>query len=323
MEYKLLGKTGVKVSQLCFGTMTFGKEADRKTSADLYVRCRDAGINFFDCADVYVGGESERILGELIRAHRREVVITTKVFGANSDEINDRGASRRHIKEAVERSLSRLGTDYIDLYFLHNFDENTPIEETLRGLEDIVREGKVLYIGASNFAAWQIMKALGISDRNAWTRFECIQPMYNLVKRQAEVEILPLASAENVGVITYSPLGGGLLTGKYARGTADESSRLSWNKMYQSRYRFDWMKHAAEELPGIAEKHGYSTAALAVAWVAHNPAITAPIIGARNLDQLNQSLDSLAVDMTDELYSEITELSLDPPPATDRAEVKG
>lgn len=322
MIYKLLGGTGVKVSQLCFGTMTFGKEADAQMSAALYGRCRDAGINFFDCADIYVGGESERILGGLIKDHRREVVITSKVYGANSEEINDRGASRRHIKEAVERSLSRLSTDYIDLYFLHQFDRNTPLEETLRGLEDLVREGKVLYIGASNFAAWQVMKSLSISEHRGWARFECIQPMYSLVKRQAEVEILPLAGEENVGVITYSPLGGGLLTGKYARDEAGEESRLSWNKTYQSRYRFDWMKKAARDLPEVARKHGYSTPALAVAWVAHNPAVTAPIIGARNLDQLNQSLGAVDVDMTDELYQEVTALSMDPPPATDRSETQ-
>lgn len=320
MDYKLLGRTGVHVSQLCFGTMTFGKEADAETSAALYARCRDAGINFFDCADVYVGGESERILGKLIHSHRRDVIVTTKAFGANSEEINDRGASRRHLKEAVERSLNRLDTDYIDLYFLHQFDANTPIEETLRGLEDIVRDGKVLYIGASNFAAWQVMKALGVSERHGWTRFECLQPMYSLVKRQAEVEILPLAESEEIGVISYSPLGGGLLTGKYARGTASEESRLSWNEMYQSRYRFDWMKKAAEELPAIAEKHGYAAASLAVAWVLQNPAVTAPIIGARDLDQLEQSLAALDVEMTPELHREITALSIEPPPATDRAE---
>lgn len=321
MEYNLLGRTGLQVSELCFGTMTFGKEADSETAATLYSTCRDSGINFFDCADIYVGGESERILGELIKPHRSEVIVTSKLFNANSKDINDRGASRKHIKEALARSLKRLQTDYIDLYFLHRFDENTPIEETLRGLEDVVREGKVLYIGASNFAAWQIMKAVGISERNLWSRFESIQPMYNLLKRQAEVEILPLAASEKLGVITYSPLAGGLLTGKYMnRGTATEDSRFAKNKVYQRRYKVPRAEEAAEGITDIAKRTGYPAAALAVAWVVHHPAVTAPIIGARNTEQLRQSLSATEVNMTPELYSEITALSITPPPATDRSE---
>jgi len=321
MEYNLLGRTGLQVSELCFGTMTFGKEADSETAATLYSTCRDSGINFFDCADIYVGGESERILGELIKPHRTEVIVTSKLFSANSKDINDRGASRKHIKEALARSLKRLQSDYIDLYFLHRFDENTPIEETLRGLEDVVREGKVLYIGASNFAAWQIMKAVGISERNLWSRFECIQPMYNLLKRQAEVEILPLAASEQLGVITYSPLAGGLLTGKYVNSdTTTEDSRFATNKVYQKRYKVPRAGEAAEGITEIAKRTGYPAAALAVAWVVHHPAVTAPIIGARNTEQLRQSLSATEVNMTPELYSEITALSITPPPATDRSE---
>ena len=215
MQYKLLGTTGVKVSSLCFGTMSFGGDADAGTAKKLFERCRRAGINFFDCADLYNGGKAEEILGELIKDCRNEVIITSKVYFPTSNDPNARGSSRRHIILSLEASLRRLNTDFIDLYFIHRFDENTDISETLECLNDIVRQGKVVYIGASNYAAWQVAKALGISHARNWAKFKCIQPMYNLVKRQAEVELLPMASEEQLGVFTYSPLGGGLLSGKY------------------------------------------------------------------------------------------------------------
>ena len=205
MNYKILGNTGVKVSPLCFGTMSFGGDADTETSAAMFHRCRQAGINFFDCADVYAGGRSEEILGKLIVDCRDELVITSKFFGPTGPDVNARGASRLHIRQAVENSLRRLGTDHIDVYFIHQFDSSTPLEDTLRSLENLVRQGKILYPAASNFAAWQVAKALGISNYHSWTRLEVIQPMYNLVKRQAEVEILPMAEIENLAVISYSP----------------------------------------------------------------------------------------------------------------------
>ncbi|MBN1667906.1 MAG: aldo/keto reductase [Anaerolineales bacterium] len=320
MEYKTLGKTGVKVSALCFGTMTFGGQADKETSAALFNRCREVGINFFDCADVYAGGRSEEILGCLMASCRDEVVITTKVYGATGKDVNARGASRFHIRQAVEASLKRLNTDRIDVYFLHNFDRNTPIEETLRVLDDLVREGKILYPAASNFAAWQVAKALGISERRGWARFEVLQPMYNLVKRQAEVELLPLAQAENLGVIPYSPLGGGLLTGKYGPDQQPESGRLVENEIYQARYGQEWVLPTAAQFSQFARQRGYEPAALAVAWVGSHPGVTAPIIGARNLEQLEGSLKSLEIEMTPELRTKVSALSPTPPPATDRAE---
>jgi aryl-alcohol dehydrogenase-like predicted oxidoreductase len=321
MQYHLLGDTGVWVSSLCMGTMTFGREADRPTSAALYQRCREAGINFFDCADVYAGGESERILGELIHSHRDEVIITSKVFGATGKDRNARGASRRHIVAAVEASLNRLNTDHLDVYFLHGFDQVTPLEETLRALDDLVRQGKILYPGASNFAAWQIAKALGISAKEGWNRFKVIQPMYNLVKRQAEVEILPLAISEHLGVISYSPLGGGLLTGKY-RPDQPAIGRIAENSTYIRRYGDDWMHSAALAFAEFARQNGYKPAALAVAWVAVNPGITAPIIGARNMAQLDDTLGALEIPMTPELYDQVTRLTPQPAPATDRTEVE-
>lgn len=320
MEYRTLGRTGVQVSQLCFGTMSFGGDADEETSAALFNRCREAGINFFDCANVYQRGRAEEILGRLIQSSRDEVVITSKVFGPMGSDVNARGAHRRNLMLSVEASLRRLGTDYIDLYFLHHFDEHTPLDETLRALDDLVHQGKVLYIGASNFAAWQVMKALGLSAREGWAPFSCLQPMYNLVKRQAEVEILPMALSEQLGVIPYSPLGGGLLTGKYGVERRPEQGRLVTNETYQLRYAAPSVYQIAEDFTRFAHEHGYEPAALAVAWVGHHPAITAPIIGARTVAQLEGSLRALEIKMTPELYAEISALSPEPPPATDRLE---
>lgn len=322
MKYNFLGKTGVKVSALCFGTMSFGGDADVDMSKAMFQRCRDAGINFFDCADVYSGGRSEQILGELIADSRDELVITSKFYFPTGEDVNARGASRKHIMTAVEASLKRLKTDYLDLYFIHRFDDITPLPEVLRVLDDLVRQGKILYPAASNFAAWQTAKALGISEMESWARFECIQPMYNLVKRQAEVEILPMAQSENLGVIPYSPLGGGLLTGKYGRIRRPEMGRLVENKIYKTRYHEEWIYIVAEDFSAFARERGYDPASLAVAWVAGHPGVTAPIIGARNLDQLEGSLGSVEIEMTSELWAEIAVLSPEPPPATDRNEEK-
>ena len=323
MQYNLLGNTGVKVSALCFGTMSFGGDADEATSAAMFNRCREVGINFFDCANVYAGGQSEVILGRLIADCREEVIITSKVFGAMSDDVNATGASRRNIRNSIHASLKRLNTDYLDVYFLHHFDDETPIEETLRALDDLVREGKILYPAASNFAAWQVATSLGVSAREGLAPFEVLQPMYNLVKRQAEVEILPMAQANNLGVIPYSPLGGGLLTGKYGSSRRPDSGRLMENQMYQKRYQEAGYYDTAERFTHFTQERGLDPVSLAVAWVAHHPGVTAPIIGARNLEQLEGSLKSLEIEMTPELYAEVSALSPEPPLATDRAEERG
>ena len=320
MEYRTLGQTGVQVSRLCFGTMSFGDVADEVTSAAMFHRCREIGINFFDTANVYAGGRSEEILGKLIADCRDEIVLTSKVGFPTGKDVNARGLSRRNLTLAVEASLKRLGTDRLDLYFLHTFDPQTPIEETLRALDDLVRQGKILYPAASNWTAWQIATALGISAREGLARFECIQPMYNLAKRQAEVEILPLAQAERLGVISYSPLGGGLLTGKYGTKQRPEQGRLVDNAMYVRRYGDPAYYEIAERFSAYAEERGVHPATLAVAWVMSNPALTAPIIGARNLEQLEASLAALEVPMTPEWRAEISALSIEPPPATDRSE---
>ncbi len=321
MEYRLMGTTGLRVSALGMGTMTFGREADRSESAAIFGRCRDVGINLFDCANSYSGGEAERILGGLIAGCRDEVILTTKVASKMGNDPNARGASRRHIMIACEASLKRLNTDRIDLYILHRFDEQTPLEETLRALDDLTTQGKILYAGASNYTAWQTMKALGISAKEELSAFKCIQPMYNLVKRQAEVEILPMALSERLGVIVYNPLGGGLLTGKYAEASRPaDSTRLDANRTYRSRYGDAWMHETARRFAEFARAEGFTPASLAIAWAAHHPAVTAPILGARSVAQLEDSLRAADIGMTAELYDRITAFSPAPPSATDRSE---
>ncbi len=317
MKTKLLGRTGIHVSQLCFGTMSFGGDADEATSASMYKAVRDAGINFFDTANEYNKGKSEEILGRLAKDHRDDLVITTKCFNKTGPDVNAGGANRRHVVQAVEASLRRLQTDRIDVLFLHRFDPVTPIDEMMRGLEDLVRSGKVIYPAVSNWSAWQTQRAVDIQERNDWARLQVIQPMYNLVKRQAEVELLPMAAANGIGVIPYSPAAAGLLSGKYF---GQASGRLKTNKMYEARYGEEWAFETAEKYVALCRQKGLHPVSAAIAWVGSHPAITAPIIGARNLDQLKDSLASVNVDMTPELRAEIADLSRTPPPATDRLE---
>lgn len=321
MEYRRLGTTGVHVSELCFGTMTFGGDADLATSKEIFKQCREAGINFFDCANVYAEGESERILGDLIADCRDEMVITSKVFGPIGKDINAKGLSRRHIMRAIEASLKNLKTDRLDIYFLHHFSDNTPLEETLRALEDLVAQGKILYAGASNFAAWQVVKSLGLCEQKGWHPFKCIQPMYSLLKRQAEVEILPMAQSENLGVISYSPMGAGLLSGKYLDKTTKQTGRMTTNSMYQKRYSNHWINKAIEGYVNFAKDNGYDPASLAIAWVLKHPGITCPIIGARNLKQLDGCLKATEIKMDDALYEQLSSFFPTPPPANDRSEV--
>ena len=320
MKFKQLGRTGVQVSELCFGTMSFGGDADAATSSEMFTACRDAGINFFDCADGYSKGAAETILGKLMKGSRDELVITSKCFNSMADDINAGGGNRRHILRAVEASLTRLGTDRLDVLFMHRWDKVVPLEETLRTLEKLVADGKVMYLGASNYAAWQIAKGLGISENNGWPCFDVIQPMYSLVKRQVESEILPLAEAEDLGVITYSPVGGGLLSGKYGVDKRPDGGRIMSNKEYTARYGEDWVFEVADAFTAFAKDKGIHPVTLAVAWAAANPAVTCPIIGGRSLEQLQPSLDSVDIDMTPELHAAIAALSRTPPPATDRLE---
>jgi aryl-alcohol dehydrogenase-like predicted oxidoreductase len=322
MEYRLIGSTGVKISRLAFGAMSLGGEADEATSKQLFERCLEAGINHFDTADVYNGGESEQILGRLTAAAgcRDRIVLASKAYFPTGKDVNARGSSRYHLVRAVEASLRRLATDRIDILYLHRFDDVTSLEETLRGLDDLVRQGKILYPAASNFAAWQVEKALGIAARLGLSPIVCVQPMYNLTKRQVEVEILPMAEAENVGVICYSPTGGGLLTGKYGPGRRPPAGRLIESKMYATRYADDSYYQVAERFTAVARERGVHPAALAVAWVASHPAVTSVLIGARTMEQLTPALGALDIPMGPAERAALSALTPAPPPATDRNE---
>jgi aryl-alcohol dehydrogenase-like predicted oxidoreductase len=320
MKQVHLGSTGLQVSELCLGTMTFGKEADLETSKAIYRRCRQAGINFIDCANVYAGGESERILGRLMAGERGEIILTSKVGGAMGQSPNRQGLSRRHIIQECEQSLLRLRTDWIDIYFAHRFDPAVRLEDFLESFETLVNQGKVRYTGVSNWAAWQIAKALGVSVLKGLPAIRVIQPMYNLVKRQAEVELLPLALDAGLGVMTYSPVGGGLLSGKYGATPSGSAGRLAENPMYTKRYAEPWMFEAAAGLKALADDVGTSPVSLAVAWAARHPAVTCPIIGARSLEQLEPSLKAPEIVMSAELYERLSALAPSPPPATDRSE---
>jgi aryl-alcohol dehydrogenase-like predicted oxidoreductase len=318
VDYRFLGETGVRVSELCLGTMSFGGSADEAASGAIFEAAREAGVNFFDTANVYNGGRSEEILGGLIEGCRDQVVVATKAYFPTGPGPNDRGSSRYHLVRAVEDSLRRLDTDRIDLLYVHRFDDRTGLSETLRALDDLVRSGKVLYLGASNFAAWQVMKALGMSRQQGWAPFVAIQPMYNLVKRQAEVELFPMARSEKLGVFPYSPLGAGLLTGKYGVNKRPESGRLVDSDQYRYRYGADAMFEVADAFTALAAEVGVHPVSLAIAWVGAQ--VTAPIIGARNVEQLSPAIDSVEVAMDDELVERISSLSAAPPPATDRNE---
>jgi aryl-alcohol dehydrogenase-like predicted oxidoreductase len=320
MKTRFLGKTGIAVSELAFGTMSFGNEADEAESARIYARCRDAGINFFDCADVYSKGRAEEILGKLIASQRDELVLTTKGTFPMSAGANDCGSSRYHIVRACEASLRRLRTDRIDIYFLHRFDPRTALDESLRGLEQLVQQGKILYPAVSNFAAYQTQRALDLQEQHGWAKLVCIQPMYNLLKRQVEVELLPMAEANQIGVFPYSPLAAGILSGKYIASARPEAGRMLINKTYQTRYAGLDTESVATRFAAIAQRIGTSPAALAVAWVAAHPAVTAPLLGARNVEQLTSCLAATEVDLTPELYAELAALTPTPAPATDRTD---
>jgi aryl-alcohol dehydrogenase-like predicted oxidoreductase len=320
MEMRYLGKTGVKVSRLGLGTMSFGGDADESESARIYARSRAAGINLFDTADVYHGGRSEEILGRLMAGQRDEIVLATKAYFPTSKDGNARGSSRYHLVRAVEASLRRLATDRIDLFYLHRFDDRTDLGETLRAIDDLVRQGKILYPAVSNFSAWQTARALGVAERHGGQPIVAIQPMYNLLKRQAEVEILPLCQAEGLACFPYSPLAGGLLTGKYGVDRRPEKGRLVDVKMYAVRYAAPSNYEIADRFTALAGAVGVAPAALAIAWTGAHPGVTAPLLGVRSLEQLDAALGALAVDMTPDLYRRVAALSPAPPPATDRTE---
>ena len=320
MEHRFLGRTGVRVSRLGLGTMPFGGDVDEAAAGRILGRAREAGINLIDCADVYVGGRAEEVVGRLVAPFRDEIVLCTKGYFPTGEGPNDRGSSRYHLTRAVEASLRRLGTDRIDVYYLHRMDDVTPLEETLREVERLVTAGKILYPAVSNFAAWQTARALGVAERHGWAPLCATQPMYNLAKRQAEVEILPLCAAEGIACIPYGPLGGGLLSGRYGKTRRPDAGRLVDNEMYATRYGDVAYYELAERFTALAAAHGHEPVPLAIAWVAAHPAVTAPLVGPKSVPQLEAALAALDIEMTPSLYAEVSALFPAPPPATDRNE---
>ncbi|HNR32679.1 MAG TPA: aldo/keto reductase [Candidatus Hydrogenedentes bacterium] len=315
MEYVRLGKTGILVSELSLGTMTFGNEADEATSRRLMARALDVGINFFDTSTNYNKGATEEIIGRWIGPHRHEIILASKVFFPTGGGRNDEGLSRRNLLQTVENSLKRLQTDKLDLLYLHHWDENVAIEQTLAAVHTLVEQGKVIYCGVSNFAAWQTMKALAVAAAGRYPPVVATQPMYSLVKRQAEVEILPLAAYEGLAVVPYNAMAAGMLTGKYLRGA---SGRLTEVEMYRQRYGNPQYIEVTKRFIAHASEQGRSPAALAVAWVMSHPLVTSTIVGARSLDQFDETLQCLDMRLSPEERAAITALSPDPPSATDR-----
>ncbi len=314
MRIRRLGRTGLKVSNLCLGTMTFGNRdygCDEETARGIINRFLDAGGNFIDTADVYSGGGvSEEILGRALKGNRHQVVLATKVAGPMGAGPNDIGLSRRHILDAVDASLRRLETDFIDLYQVHAYDPTTPLDETLRALDDCVRSGKVRYIGCSNYSAWQLAKATGLARELGTARYVCLQPQYSLVCRYIEREHLPLCIEEGFGVIPWSPLGGGLLTGKFRRGEeAPAGTRLGTDTMARNRFLTDRNLEVVEAVVQVAERIGRTPGQVALAWVAQQPGITAPIFGARTLEQLEQNLAAGDLRLDDEALKRLDEAS--------------
>ncbi len=318
MEHARLGRTGLQVSRLCLGTMTFGLQTEESTAVAILDRAAEGGIDFLDTSDAYpLGGDlstrgiTEEILGRWLRGKRDRFIVATKCFAQTGPAPFDRGNSRKHIMDAVDASLRRLQTDYIDLYQLHGYDTETPIDETLGALDDLVRSGKVRYTGCSNFLTYRLVRAIGRSETLGLARLDSVQPRYNLLFRQIEREMLPFCLEDGVGVIPYNPIAGGLLSGKHARSAPPaDGTRFTLGTaggMYQSRYWHEREFDTVDELLQIADKAGTSLVTLSVAWVLANPAITAPIIGASRPDQLDASLAAMDFVLGEDLKQQLDE----------------
>ena len=322
MDHQRLGRTGLQVSTLCLGTMTFGLQCVEATSTSILDRAAEGGIDFMDTSDAYpLGGDlttqgrTEEILGRWLHGKRDRFIVATKCFGRTGPAPFDSGNSRRHIFDAVEGSLRRLQTDYIDLYQLHGYDPETPIEETLGALDDLVRQGKVRYTGCSNFLTYQLVRAVGRSETLGLTRFDSVQPRYNLLFRQIEREMLPYCAEDGVGVIPYNPIAGGLLSGKHTRtAPPPEGSRFTLGNAaqnYQNRYWHEREFDTVEQLKSLADEAGVSLVTLSVAWAGAHPAVTAPIIGASRPEQLDASLAAAEFVLDADLKGRLDELTHD------------
>lgn len=319
MNYVQLGTTGLKISEVCLGTMTFGNEADESVSRAIMDEAFNQGINIFDCAHNYNKGVTEEIVGRWMGTRRDQIILATKIFFPFGGGLNDQGLSRRNIMDSLERSLKRLKTDRVEILYFHHWDSKTALEESLHAVTILVNQGKVLYLGISNFAAWQVEKAIGLAALHNYVRPICIQPLYNLVKRQAEVELLPMAVHERLAVLPYNVIGAGLLTGKYLQG---QTGRLTDVEMYKQRYSNPTYVEVTEKFVAYAAERGLSPAALAVAWVKAHSAVTAPIIGARSVEQFTETLQCLTIRLSATEREEIATFSTAPPQATDREPIE-
>jgi aryl-alcohol dehydrogenase-like predicted oxidoreductase len=291
MEYRNLGRAGLKVSEICLGTMTFGNGADQDGATKMVNTAIDAGLTFFDTANSYVGGTSETMLGVALKGKRKDAIIASKFFNPRGGRPNDSGNSRLHIKQQIEASLKRLHTDYIDIYYIHHVDHATPLEETLRALDDLVRDGKILYTACSNFEAWRLMEALWISDTRGWERFACYQPQYNLVVRDIDEEIVPAIQLKGLGCVAWSPLASGYLAGKYTPGSLQvQGTRSAEGWGFQSKFFAPNHSEILQVVFDVAKELGKSPAQVALRWVMDQPFMTSAIVGARNPEQLGETL---------------------------------
>jgi aryl-alcohol dehydrogenase-like predicted oxidoreductase len=316
MQYVNLGKTGMKVSRLCLGMMSYGSKQwrpwilEEEEARPFIKRALDAGINFFDTADVYSTGESERVTGKLLKEsglRRENLIVATKVNGQMSDDINDKGLSRKHILDSIDKSLQRLQMDYVDLYQIHRWDYETPVEETLEALNDVVRAGKARYIGASSMFAWQFLKALNISEKHGWTKFVSMQNHYNLVYREEEREMIPLCIDQGIGLIPWSPLARGFFAGNRKRGGGGETVRANSDAFGTGLYFRDEDFVVAEHVTEIAKARGVSGSQMALAWILSKPYVAAPIVGATKIDHLDQAIAALDIKLSEAEIQQLEE----------------
>jgi len=310
MNYRNLGKSGLKVSRICLGTNNFGGQLSEKTSTEIIDKALDCGINIIDTANTYTTGKSEEIIGKAIKGRRDDVIIATKVGMSIGQKPHQTGLSRKHMLWQFQHSLKSLQTDFIDLYYLHRFDPETPLEETLRTLNDLVREGKVRYIACSNFAALQVAKAQEICEIHDLAKLVAVQPPYNLLQRETEKDLLPFCEQEGLGVLSYTPLMGGFLTGKYSRAAPPPAgSRVAYNPRYWERLNKESNFTALEQIRRIADETGVAMSKVAVAWILKNPAITAPVLGASSPAQVEENCQIVEINLSEETYNRLNEIA--------------
>ena len=312
MNYRNLGKSGLKVSQLCLGTNNFGGQISEEASLRIVNKALDCGINVIDTANIYTGGKSEEIIGKAVKGRRDEAIIATKVGFGKVEGPNQSGLSRKHILNQVEHSLKSLQTDFIDIYYMHRFDPETPLEETLRTFDYLVRQGKVRYMACSNFTAWQIAKAHEICETHDLEKLIAVQPPYNLLQRDIEEDIIPYCQQEGLGILTYTPLMGGFLTGKYSKASPPPAgSRFNYNPRLWERAGKESNFAVLKQIENVADDTGIPVSKLAISWILKNPAITAPIIGVSSVEQVEENSRITEINLNDDIYQRLNDLTKD------------